>query len=237
MSNDCLRNYSSHWPSNIPAFFHKPSWIYWFEQLTSHARTSPEGILQTTFTHAKLLLRTIIKPQDFESLFPLTNAPNAQHVSSHTMFDVQRCLKEAQASYECRIGHTTDAFQTIAPLTAASTSANPTTPLSKSKAKARLWLTGLSEKLVHYGNIFDVMVQHHPEYVSLAWGTFKFLFIVSTDSSNRPSPDPTSLIPKPDDPQQPTNISRQLPTTPKQHRNSAKLSPKSPTSSRNTRYT
>jgi hypothetical protein len=53
------------------------------------------------------------------------------------------------------------------------------TSLSKSKAKARLWLAGLSEKIVHYGNIFDVMAQHHPEYVSLAWGTFKLLFIVS----------------------------------------------------------
>lgn len=28
--------------------------------------------------------------------------------------------------------------------------------------------------------IFDVFAQHHPEYVSLAWGTMKFLFIVST---------------------------------------------------------
>ena len=109
------------------------------------------------------------------------------------MFDVQRCLKEAQASYECRIGHTTDAFQTIAPVTAASTTVYPTTPLSKSKAKARLWLTGLSEKLVHYGNIFDVMVQHHPEYVSLAWGTFKLLFIVSTDSSTGRHQIPTVL--------------------------------------------
>lgn len=51
--------------------------------------------------------------------------------------------------------------------------------LGKAKAKTRIWLIGLSETLVHYGNIFDVMVQHHPEYVSLAWGTFKLLFVVS----------------------------------------------------------
>lgn len=30
--------------------------------------------------------------------------------------------------------------------------------------------------------IFDVYAQHHPEYVSLAWGTMKFLFIVSLSS-------------------------------------------------------
>lgn len=153
----------------------------------ANTSSSPEEILQTTFTHAKLLLRSIVKPQDFESLFPPTNAPNAQYVSSHTILDVQRCLKDAQASYECRIGHTTDAFQNIAPTTAASTSTNPTTPLSKSKAKARHWLTGLSEKLVHYGNIFDVMVQHHPEYVSLAWGTFKLLFIAITNHAETAS--------------------------------------------------
>ncbi|KAF2103667.1 hypothetical protein NA57DRAFT_8357, partial [Rhizodiscina lignyota] len=51
------------------------------------------------------------------------------------------------------------------------------TPLSKAQAKARMWLTGLSEKILYYGNIFDVLVQQHPEYVSLAWGTFKLLFV------------------------------------------------------------
>lgn len=43
----------------------------------------------------------------------------------------------------------------------------------------RMWLTGLSEKLLYYGNIFDTLAQHHPEYVALAWGTLKFLFVVS----------------------------------------------------------
>ncbi|KAF5684325.1 Nacht domain-containing protein [Fusarium circinatum] len=39
------------------------------------------------------------------------------------------------------------------------------------------WLFNCSERIVYYGSIFDVFVQHHPEYVSLAWGTFKFLFV------------------------------------------------------------
>jgi len=127
-----------------------------------------------------LLLRSIIKPQDFEILFPPSDAQKSQHVSTHTLFDVQRCLREAQASYECRTGYSNEAFKTVTPINSVPVSTELTTPLSKSKAKARLWLTGLSEKLVHYGNIFDVMVQHHPEYVSLAWGTFKLLFVVST---------------------------------------------------------
>jgi hypothetical protein len=53
------------------------------------------------------------------------------------------------------------------------------TVLGRSRAKVRSWLLGLSEKIVHYGNVFDVLVQHHPEYVSLAWGTFKLVFTVS----------------------------------------------------------
>ncbi|KAL9046325.1 MAG: hypothetical protein Q9214_000813 [Letrouitia sp. 1 TL-2023] len=62
-----------------------------------------------------------------------------------------------------------------------------TAATNKSAAKARHWLTGLSEKLLFYGNIFDVMAQHHPEYVSLAWGTFKFLFIAITNHAETAS--------------------------------------------------
>ncbi|KAF5573751.1 Nacht domain-containing protein [Fusarium pseudocircinatum] len=41
----------------------------------------------------------------------------------------------------------------------------------------RKWLSSCSSRVTHYGTVFDVFVQHHPEYVSLAWGTFKFLFV------------------------------------------------------------
>jgi len=40
------------------------------------------------------------------------------------------------------------------------------------------WLSKLATRICHYGRIFDVLVQHHPEYVSLAWGAMKFLFVV-----------------------------------------------------------
>ena len=207
-------------------------------KLTSYARSSSDEILQTTFAHAKLSLRTIVKPQDFESLFPPSNAPNAQHVSSHTTFDVQRCLRDAQASYECRIGHAADIFQTTAPTGTGPISTIPTTPLSKSKAKARIWLTGLSEKLVHCGNIFDVMVQHHPEYVSLAWGTFKLLFVVGIMIPIPSIPHfPNSRFLELHQLKYPAKVPRQSPITPKRPRNSANPSPKSLTSSRSTRCT
>jgi hypothetical protein len=54
---------------------------------------------------------------------------------------------------------------------------------AKSKgSKARKWLSRLSSRVVFYSTVLDMMVQHHPEYVSLAWGTFKFFFIVSSEA-------------------------------------------------------
>jgi len=47
-------------------------------------------------------------------------------------------------------------------------------------SKAKKWLTLLSERITHYGAIMDTLSQHHPEYVSLAWGAMKFFFIVSS---------------------------------------------------------
>ena len=55
---------------------------------------------------------------------------------------------------------------------------------SAQQCKARKWLVALSERVTYYGQIFDVLVQHHPEYVSLAWGTFKFVFTVSFRHGN-----------------------------------------------------
>jgi hypothetical protein len=46
------------------------------------------------------------------------------------------------------------------------------------KPKLQQWLGRCASRIVHYANIMDVLVQHHPEYVSLAWGAMKFLFVV-----------------------------------------------------------
>ncbi|KAJ4511776.1 hypothetical protein HRR83_004187 [Exophiala dermatitidis] len=47
----------------------------------------------------------------------------------------------------------------------------------KSK-KAVKWLQKLSQRVQYYGSIMDVLVQHHPEYVALAWGAMKFVFVL-----------------------------------------------------------
>ncbi|KAK4166271.1 hypothetical protein QBC43DRAFT_189396, partial [Cladorrhinum sp. PSN259] len=41
----------------------------------------------------------------------------------------------------------------------------------------RKWLNRVLETLHHYANIFDVFVQHHPEYVALVWGAMKFILL------------------------------------------------------------
>lgn len=52
----------------------------------------------------------------------------------------------------------------------------------QSGSKIRRYMEQVSERIHYYGNIMDVFVQHHPEYVSLAWGTMKLLFGVSPQS-------------------------------------------------------
>jgi hypothetical protein len=52
----------------------------------------------------------------------------------------------------------------------------------KSGSKARKWLHSFSLRIKFYGDILDVLVQHHPEYVALVWGAMKFLFTVGRSS-------------------------------------------------------
>ncbi|CUS12299.1 unnamed protein product [Tuber aestivum] len=44
--------------------------------------------------------------------------------------------------------------------------------------KPRKWLERFSTRVTHYSKVMDVLVQHHPEYASLAWGAMKLLFVL-----------------------------------------------------------
>ena len=68
---------------------------------------------------------------------------------------------------------------------------------SQSPCKARKWLVALAERISHYGQVLDVLVQQHPEYVSLAWGTFKFVFTVSFDTGRGKIYDELMLLTRP----------------------------------------
>ena len=50
---------------------------------------------------------------------------------------------------------------------------------SSKKKRVQKWLDKFSSYITYYGAVLDTLAQHHPEYVALAWGTIKFLFIVS----------------------------------------------------------
>ena len=54
----------------------------------------------------------------------------------------------------------------------------------REKGKAWRWLSAFSTRLLYYSPIMDTLAQHHPEYVSLAWGAVKFLFVVRPPSNS-----------------------------------------------------
>ncbi|KAI9654670.1 MAG: hypothetical protein M1821_005877 [Bathelium mastoideum] len=45
------------------------------------------------------------------------------------------------------------------------------------KQRVQKWVEGFSSQVLHYAAVLDTLAQHHPEYVSLAWGTIKFVFV------------------------------------------------------------
>jgi hypothetical protein len=49
---------------------------------------------------------------------------------------------------------------------------------SQNKHSTRAWLRGLSKRIMYYGQVLDVLSQHHPEYVALVWGLVKFVLMV-----------------------------------------------------------
>jgi hypothetical protein len=43
-----------------------------------------------------------------------------------------------------------------------------------------IWITvqQVSCRIMYYGKVLDVLAQHHPEYVALAWGAMKLVLMV-----------------------------------------------------------
>ncbi|KAH8881712.1 hypothetical protein GQ53DRAFT_773125 [Thozetella sp. PMI_491] len=48
---------------------------------------------------------------------------------------------------------------------------------SESKHRLKSWVRGLSKRIMYYGQVLDMLSQHHPEYVSLVWGAVKFVLM------------------------------------------------------------
>ena len=71
--------------------------------------------------------------------------------NARCMKDIQRTVSDARVKYSA---------------------ANQNNKVSK-------WLMKFSSRINYYGNVMDVLVQQHTEYVSLVWGAMKFVFVVS----------------------------------------------------------
>ncbi|KAK5050929.1 hypothetical protein LTR84_003488 [Exophiala bonariae] len=54
----------------------------------------------------------------------------------------------------------------------------------RGNSKVRNCLASFSQKVLHYGKVLDVFVQHHPEYVSLVWGSMRILFMGVAEQEN-----------------------------------------------------
>ncbi|KAF2231974.1 hypothetical protein EV356DRAFT_518019 [Viridothelium virens] len=48
----------------------------------------------------------------------------------------------------------------------------------RTNSRARKYINQVSAGIMYYANIMDMLVQHHPEYVSLGWGTMKLIFVL-----------------------------------------------------------
>ncbi|KAH8761083.1 hypothetical protein F5883DRAFT_563170 [Diaporthe sp. PMI_573] len=72
-----------------------------------------------------------------------------QFANSYNLRDVQSAIEDCSARYEAR----------------------------KPDSKALKWLRQLSEKMIFYEGVVDVLIQQHPEAVSLIWGGMKFFFV------------------------------------------------------------
>ncbi|KAF4979246.1 hypothetical protein FZEAL_4491 [Fusarium zealandicum] len=91
--------------------------------------------------------------QHFEQSTSLSSQEKALIETTSCLEDVQKTVATSMAKYEART----------------------------ESSKIRKWLKRASETICYYNQVLDVFVQHHPEYVALAWGLMKLLFITAVN--------------------------------------------------------
>lgn len=120
-------------------------------QMKSTRAPASRGSLPKTPNNAEIVFSRVL--QLLQQQKGSSNVPGQDWLKEkHTIADVQEEVTKVQEKYNLR----------------------------SQGSKARKWLARFSTGVLHYGQILDVLVQHHPEYVSLAWGTTKLLFVVSS---------------------------------------------------------
>jgi hypothetical protein len=87
-------------------------------------------------------------------------------------------LKELNISHE---SHEIDllAYTTVQEVSAVVEQAKAHYETSTQGRKSALkWLGRFSARVMYFAQVLDVLAQHHPEYVALAWGSLKFILTV-----------------------------------------------------------
>jgi hypothetical protein len=129
---------------------------------TKNPQTPSRGSHRKTPNNAETVFNRVLQLLQTNGSGP-SNIPGQDWLKKkHTIADVQDEIRKAREKYNLR----------------------------SQGSRVRKWLSRFSAGVLYYGQIMDVLVQHHPEYVSLAWGTTKLLFVVSSQhhsSGGRPS--------------------------------------------------
>ncbi|KAI9690569.1 MAG: hypothetical protein M1822_009532 [Bathelium mastoideum] len=118
----------------------------------SQVRSCGRNILKEAFDDAKFLLERELNTQEYMQIWSIV-ADSKSPTGSTGIGVFTDTLQQVQAEY-----------------------AQKRSSGNKVVQKARIWLNALASRVMFYGNVMDVLVQQFPEYVSLAWGAFKFLF-------------------------------------------------------------
>lgn len=110
---------------------------------------------------------------------------SAESVGANPESMLEEAFKDALARFESE--NSRDSSKTFLPTAPSSlsdiqesvTHSMKSYQSQRKKSKVSEVLVRLAHGVQFYGAIFDVLAQHHPEYVALAWGMMKFLVVVS----------------------------------------------------------
>ncbi|KAH9232624.1 hypothetical protein K456DRAFT_1772895 [Colletotrichum gloeosporioides 23] len=136
--------------------------------------TAPNGCILAAFTSLGLAVRVVTSTSRVIFRIPETE-PDEECVAEDAFRAVQKYflrsddLTRGEKTFVTG-SHSMEDIQGLVAATLESYEA------AKAPSKIRGWLQKTSEIICHYGTILDVFVQHHPEYVSLAWGAMKLVF-------------------------------------------------------------
>lgn len=112
------------------------------------------------------------------------NTGNESHCNTNVSCSVtQDAFRDAKAKFLLNFKSTMEIDLLNSPCTMEDVISAVSTALAAYESqgthkKFKKSLRSFASRVQLYGNVLDVLVQHHPGYVSLVWGAMKFFFTV-----------------------------------------------------------